>query len=138
MGYFNWFHSIRGHRYLNEKAFFLIRSSFPAMVKNIPFLKTLFVPLSVLKMDIFSREPRKWPQTPKIAGKIELIGKKGFSFRYPWPLIGWNQLKYPIHQPTFFILLTSVINDILATAIWVICYTLGIIVDVPPIVSRRR
>ena len=23
-----------------------------------------------------------WPQNPKIAGKIKLIGKKGFSFRY--------------------------------------------------------
>ena len=31
MGYFNWFHSIRGHRYLNEKLFFPISSSFPAI-----------------------------------------------------------------------------------------------------------
>ena len=32
MGYFNWFHSIRGHRYLNEKPFFPISSSFPAVL----------------------------------------------------------------------------------------------------------
>ena len=60
-------------------------------------------------MEKFSHEPQKWPQNPKIAGKVELIGKKGFSFRYLGPLIERNQLKYPMHQPTFFILLTSVI-----------------------------
>ena len=32
MGYFYWFHSIRGHRYLNEKPFFPISSSFPAIL----------------------------------------------------------------------------------------------------------
>ena len=32
MGYFNWFHSIWGHRYLNEKPFFPISSSFPAIL----------------------------------------------------------------------------------------------------------
>ena len=32
MGYFNWFHSIRGHRYLNEKRFCPIGSSFPAIL----------------------------------------------------------------------------------------------------------
>ena len=32
MGYFNWFHSIRGHRYLNEKQFCPIGSSFPAIL----------------------------------------------------------------------------------------------------------
>ena len=59
---------------------------------------------------MFSYEPRKWPQKPQIAGKLELIGKKDFSFRYLWPLIEWNQLKYPMHRLTFFILLTSVMN----------------------------
>ena len=48
-------------------------------------------------------------------GKIELIGKKGFSFRYLWPLIEWNQLKYPMHQPTFFILFTSVMRKCIQT-----------------------
>ena len=37
---------------------------------------------SFLKSEDFAREPQKWPQKPKIAGKLELIGKKGFSFRY--------------------------------------------------------
>ena len=37
---------------------------------------------SFLKTENFAHEPQKWPQNPKIAGKIELIGKKGFSFRY--------------------------------------------------------
>ena len=32
MGYFNCFHSIRGHRYLNEKPFFPNSSSFPAIL----------------------------------------------------------------------------------------------------------
>ena len=32
MGYFNWFHSIKGHRYLNENPFCPIRSSFPAIL----------------------------------------------------------------------------------------------------------
>ena len=31
MGYFNWFYLIRGHRYLIEKPFCLISSSFPAI-----------------------------------------------------------------------------------------------------------
>ena len=31
LGYFTWFHSIRGHWYLNEKPFCPIRSSFPAI-----------------------------------------------------------------------------------------------------------
>ena len=52
---------------------------------------------SFLKSEIFCHEPRKWPKKPKIAGKLELIGKKGFSFRYLWPLIEWNQLIYPMH-----------------------------------------
>ena len=64
----------------------------------------------VFKNQNFSREPQKWPLKPKIVGKLELIGKKGLSFRYLWPLIEWNQLKYPMHQPTFLILLTSVIE----------------------------
>ena len=41
---------------------------------------------SFLKSENFACEPQKWPQKPKIAGKIELIGKKGFSFRYLWHL----------------------------------------------------
>ena len=53
-------------------------------------------------MKIFDHKPQKWPQKNKVAGKLELIRKKGFSFRYLWPLIDWNQLKYPMHQPTFF------------------------------------
>ena len=32
MGYFTWFNSIRGHRYLNEKRFCPISSSFPAIL----------------------------------------------------------------------------------------------------------
>ena len=32
MGNFNWFHSIKGHRYLNENPFCPIRSSFPAIL----------------------------------------------------------------------------------------------------------
>ena len=49
-------------------------------------------------MEDFVHEPEKWHQKPKITGKLELIGKEGFSFRYLWPIIEWNQLKYPIHQ----------------------------------------
>ena len=49
-------------------------------------------------MENFARKPQKWPQKPKIAGKLELIGKKGFSFSYLWTLIEWNQFKYPMHQ----------------------------------------
>ena len=37
---------------------------------------------SFKKSEDFAREPQKWPQKPKIAGKLELIGKKGFSFSY--------------------------------------------------------
>ena len=32
MGYFNWFHSIKGQRYLNENHFCPIRSRFPAIL----------------------------------------------------------------------------------------------------------
>ena len=37
---------------------------------------------SFQKSEDFAHEPQKWPQKPKIAGKLELIGKKGFSFSY--------------------------------------------------------
>ena len=37
-------------------------------------------------------------KNPKLREKLELIRKKGFSFRYLWPLIEHNQLKYPMHQ----------------------------------------
>ena len=68
--------------------------------------------MEILKIERFARKPQKGPQKSKIAGKLELIGKKGLSFRYLWPLIEWNQLKYSLYQPTFFILLTSVINQL--------------------------
>ena len=48
--------------------------------------------------DNFVHKRQKSPQKPKILGKLELIGQKRFSFRYLWPLIEWNQVKYPIHQ----------------------------------------
>ena len=47
-------------------------------------------------------------QKIKIAKKPELIWPNHYSFGYMWPLNWQNQLKYPMHQPTFFILLTSV------------------------------
>ena len=51
-------------------------------------------------------------QKIKIAKKQELIWPNHYSFGYMWPLNWQNQLKYPMHQPTFFILLTSVIDKL--------------------------
>ena len=42
---------------------------------------------SFYKTEDFSREHQKSPQKPKIAGKPDLIGKNGFSFRHLWLLI---------------------------------------------------
>ena len=39
--------------------------------------------------------------------KLELIGKKGFSFRYLWSQIQWNQLKYPMHQNLCYTVLST-------------------------------
>ena len=43
-------------------------------------------------------------QKIEIAKKPELIWPNHYSFGYIWPLNWQNQLKYPMHQPTFFIL----------------------------------
>ena len=46
----------------------------------------LKVQTEFLKSEDFAPEPQKWPQKPKVAGKLELIGEKGFSFSYMRPL----------------------------------------------------
>ena len=51
MAYFNWFHSIRGHIYLNEKPFSLIRYNFSVILgfwgsQNFAILKNCFYILS--------------------------------------------------------------------------------------------
>ena len=50
-------------------------------------------------------------------GKIDLIGQNGYSFSYLWPLIEWNQVKYPKQHLLFFILFPSVIRRIQMMAI---------------------
>ena len=45
-------------------------------------------------MKILSMNVKNHLKKNKIAGKLDLIGQKGFSFRYQWPLIEWNQVKY--------------------------------------------
>ena len=52
-------------------------------------------------------EPQILPQKPRIAEKLDLIGQNGYSFRYLWPLIEWNQVKYPGQHFLFFILFCS-------------------------------
>ena len=56
----------------------------------------------------FVHEPQILPQKPKIAEKLNLIGQNGYSFSYMWPLIEWNQVKYPKQHLLFFILFPSV------------------------------
>ena len=63
--------------------------------KNIQFLITSFVPLIVLKTT--ASIPR-FQCKNQFEKRTTVIRKKGFSFRYLWPLIEWNQLKYPMHQ----------------------------------------
>ena len=55
-------------------------------------------------------EPQILPQKPKIAEKLDLIGQNCYSFRYLWPLIEWNQVKYPKQHFLFFILFPNVIS----------------------------
>ena len=40
--------------------------------------------------------------------------KKGFTFRYLWPLMEWNQLKYPMHQNLCYTVLFFVLIIIIA------------------------
>ena len=64
---------------------------------------------SFLKSKNFPREPRKWPQKPKIAGKLELIGKKRFSFEVSMAPNRVESVEISHPPANFFILLTSVI-----------------------------
>ena len=57
----------------------------------------------------FVHKPQILPQKPKIAEKLDLIGQNGYSFSYLWPLIEWNQVKYPKQHLLFFILFPSVV-----------------------------
>ena len=58
----------------------------------------------------FVHEPQILPQKPKIAEKLDLIGQNGYSFSYMWPIIEWNQVKYPKQHLLFCILFPSVIG----------------------------
>ena len=109
MGYFNWFHSIRGHRYLNETPFFPISSGFPAILgfwghfqgsrEKISDFKKLRLYLLLYS----KRPPRSHGFNAKIGLKngppwAEILAKMFFNMACqtkPWPHFVFSQFSRP-------------------------------------------
>ena len=71
------------------------------------------------KMTIFGHFPQKWSKKSCFAEKSGLMVQNGGSFEYLCALKKSNQLKYPIHQPTFFKLRLGAL--ILRSVCWSVC-----------------